>query len=265
MVVAAAAVVLPDAALASGRSVSSTGPAHLGAPRGKKTTSSGNLIDHGGAVLATPTAVPIFWGSFDATTVSDAPAGIHAFLSDLVKSSYLNIASQYMRGAGLPNMTVARALIDTSPPPSHSPSVATIAAEVLHEVQTLDPGAVYLVYTSNFPKGGSFCAWHSAATTTSGITFQVAYLPNVANVAGCAASTATNIYSPGTQALADDTAHEFMEAITDPHLDAWYDKSGQEIGDKCNNPTFPISFGNDTWQLQDEWSNASTSCVASFP
>ena len=68
------------------------------------------------------------------------------------------------------------------------------------------------------------------------------------------------------------TSHENIETITDPLGTAWYDASGQEIGDKCNF-TFgsplgggagaeyneQISSGN--YWLQEEWSNAASGCV----
>ncbi len=48
-----------------------------------------------------------------------------------------------------------------------------------------------------------------------------------------------------------------MEAITGPHLDAWYDKNGAEIGDKCNfNYEACINLPTGSWQIQSEWSNA---------
>ena len=62
------------------------------------------------------------------------------------------------------------------------------------------------------------------------------------------------------------TSHENIEAITDPEGNAWYDSSGQEIGDKCawnfgstlgggsgSEYNEQISSGN--YWLQQEWSN----------
>ncbi len=68
------------------------------------------------------------------------------------------------------------------------------------------------------------------------------------------------------------TSHENIEAITDPLGNAWYDPSGNEIGDKCawnfGSPlggtpgaeyNEPISSGK--YWLQQEWSNAVVGCV----
>jgi hypothetical protein len=131
-----------------------------------------------------------------------------------------------------------------------------------------DPSAVYIVYTSNFPPGGGFCAWHDR-TTANGVTIHVAYIPNNALAPGCSPYTVVNLgansYSEGTVSDADSTAHEFMEAITDPHIDAWLDQSGQEIADKCNfDYQSIVTLENQSrWQIQTEWSNALPGCQQS--
>jgi hypothetical protein len=161
-----------------------------------------------------------------------------------------------------------QSFVDTSAPPSHSPSVNTIVNEVAKVLasngKAPDPNAIYLVYTSNFPHA-NFCAWHSAGAIQT-TTVQVGYMPNTSNIAGCDPNNLfnANSYSEGTRALADSTAHEFMEATTDPvPLSGWADKNGQEIGDKCNfqfSGTVTLKNGSQ-WQIQEEWSNAANGCV----
>ena len=152
--------------------------------------------------------------------------------------------------------------------PAHSPSTATIANEVAKVLSangiSPDPNAIYFVYTSNFPHA-NFCAWHSAGAIGAA-TVQIAYMPNSAGVAGCDPGDLykANTYSEGTRSLADSTAHEFMEATTDPvPISGWADKNGQEIGDKCNFVySAPVKLANKSvWQLQEEWSNAAGGCV----
>jgi hypothetical protein len=74
---------------------------------------------------------------------------------------------------------------------------------------------------------------------------------------------ANNGYSATTVAAADSAAHEFMETITDPQLNAWYDKGGSEIADKCvyNYPSVVTLYNGSHWQIQSEWSNAVSHCV----
>src|SRR5262249_8205741 len=73
---------------------------------------------------------------------------------------------------------------------------------------------------------------------------------------------------------ANTTSHEFMEAATDPLLNAWFDGSGNEIGDICN-----FNFGTNTWdgglanqmwngwffEVQQEFDNHTSTCVQVGP
>jgi hypothetical protein len=52
-----------------------------------------------------------------------------------------------------------------------------------------------------------------------------------------------------------------MEAVTDPHLDAWYDKNHAEIADKCNyGYQSCVTLSSGSWQIQSEWSDAIGAC-----
>jgi hypothetical protein len=134
----------------------------------------------------------------------------------------------------------------------------TIAANGL----TPDPSAIYVVLTSNFPKGVNYCAWHSWGSC-NGTTIQVAYMPNTTGVSGCNDPQFTcNAHSQGTDSIANVLSHEISEAITDPQGSAWYDSSGSEIGDKCA-WTFQncVNLTSSSWQLQREWSNKASGCL----
>jgi hypothetical protein len=90
-------------------------------------------------------------------------------------------------------------------------------------------------------------------------------MPNQALLPGCSPFTRTNLhcnsYSEGTVTSADSVAHEFMESITDAHIDAWYDKQKQEIADKCNFVySACVNLPNGSWQIQSEWSDAIGGC-----
>ena len=235
---------------------------HVQGAKGPLGSGGGNLINHGGPVLAASTAIPIWWG---AGFTSDYESGADAFLEGLVKSSYLGIAAQYMPGDSI-STTAGPDLSDTkTPPPAHSPKVSTLASEVaaLVGANNLDPNAVYLVFTSNFPSGASFCAWHGSAVVDR-VDIKVAYLPNVASVPACQSPALQgNPYLPGTQSNMDDAAHEFMEAITDPDINAWYDHSGYEIADKCQTVYQTVTLGSTSWKIQEEWSNNAGGCVSS--
>jgi hypothetical protein len=255
-----------------------TGPASAAAPSSHQRAQKGGgnsapapLVYGGGKLLTSSTTYAIWWGP-SAGFPSDAQTGIQKLLGGFGGSHYLAIANQYMPGQATATSRFAQSLIDQSAPPAHSPTVGTIVNEVASVLTsnglTPDANAVYLVYTSNFPHA-PFCAWHAAGTIGS-TTVQVGYLPNAAGVAGCDPGNlfpTANSYSEGTRSLADSTAHEFMESVTDPvPVTGWADKSGQEIGDKCNfvySQTAPIRLSNRSqWQIQEEWSNAAGGCVA---
>lgn len=223
---------------------------------------AGPLLDHGGPVLASSTSYAIYWGK-QADFPGDLETGMEDLLSGFDGSSYLGIASQYLRGA--PVSTVyAGSTIDTSAPLKKPPSTNDIAAEVCKLFPTPDPEGVYIVFTSNAPNV-NYCAWHNRATC-NGVTFQVAYVPNQALLPACSpyfqSNLGCNSYSEGTATSADSVAHEFMEMVTDPHIDAWYDKNGGEIADKCNyNYQACVELPNgSSWQIQSEWSNANAGC-----
>lgn len=230
------------------------------------STSGGPLVDHGGPVLAGSNTYAIWWGSW---TNSPAPAALGSLLGGFSGSSYFNTAAQYMHGNSLSTI-YNRPKFDTSPPPAKvSPS--TLGNEVNKIFNgTVDPKGIYFVYTSNFPRGSNFCAWHSYATV-NGIRIAVAYMPNTNGIAGCNpdVTPGTTTYSDeGINSLANVTAHEFMESVTDPQPAngsyAWIDQSGSEIGDKCAwifGGTVTLKNTNTTWKLQEEWSNAAGGCV----
>ena len=259
-------VVVPFSAGAAAAPGMHPGNPHVNPQRGGPHAAPTNLVDNGGPVVAASRSYAIWWGDQSAFP-NDAKTGIADLLGGLNKSNYLDIASQYMRGSRISTGFVT-SWTDPSAPPDRSPSVATVLNEVSNAITangaTPDPTATYFVYTSNFPRGAvKFCAWH-AFGMVNGVDVQVAYMPNTAGIAGCdpGATFDRTGFSQGTRSLANSTAHEFMESITDPHLDAWFDSSGQEIGDKCAwQFVATVDVGGLGWQLQEEWSNAFTGCV----
>jgi hypothetical protein len=63
-----------------------------------------------------------------------------------------------------------------------------------------------------------------------------------------------------------------MEAATDPLLNAWYDASGNEIGDKCvwkfgtrNSSGADVVWNGHGYIVQKEWDNHKSRCVLAGP
>ncbi|HYL98461.1 MAG TPA: hypothetical protein VEZ90_05855 [Blastocatellia bacterium] len=241
-------------------------PPHIFAPKSARTSNK-NLIYHGGIVFPASHVYVIYWGSVP-SDVSDALA---TFFSGFGGSSYANILTQYMRG-GLrapPSSTYLQLALDTSAPPVRSPKVSTIVNEACAAIGAgnPDPEGIYFVVTANFPKGGGFCAWHSYGTCNA-TSIPVVYLPNVTGVAPCdIPSDPTNPYGNGGQSVANIAAHELSESITDPFINAWFEQTGAEVGDKCETQFGgPVTLTDGTeWVLQEEWSNQNGGCIQSLP
>ncbi|HKT40190.1 MAG TPA: hypothetical protein VJR48_17595 [Ktedonobacterales bacterium] len=119
-----------------------------------------------------------------------------------------------------------------------------------------------------------YCAYHNYYTNVSGHPVIYANMPYTGtSLAGCGVSK-----SPNNDFDADSTinvtSHEQMEAVTDPRLNAWYESSGAEIGDKCAWNFGTLSFdggkANENWNghfyiLQQEWDNSTGGCVQARP
>jgi hypothetical protein len=250
-----------------GASASSSGPNGMRTRDAHTTsTSGGNLVNHGGPVLETSHTYAIWWGN-PAAWNSSAPVALGQLLSGFNGSNYLGIAAQYMPDAKVSSAYEGARPDGSSPPSKVSPS--TLGNEVGRLYGTnIDPLGIYFVYTSNFPKGGNYCAWHSYATV-NGIRVAVAYMPNTTGVAGCDPQVPANTTSyndEGINSLANVTAHEFMESITDTQpasgTYAWIDNSGSEIGDKCAwQFSSNVALSSSTvWKLQKEWDNSISGC-----
>jgi hypothetical protein len=71
-------------------------------------------------------------------------------------------------------------------------------------------------------------------------------------------------------------AHELEEAVTDPQLNAWYSRLGQENADKCawkfgttytvgNGSIANMRLGARDYLIQQNWSYGPAKCALSYP
>ncbi len=111
----------------------------------------------------------------------------------------------------------------------------------------------------------SFCAYHFYF----GSNTIYAAMPYAASFSCAPGSSPNNNDADQTINVA---SHEQMEAATDPLVNAWYDSSGSEIGDKCawKFGKRIFSGGDVVWNkhsyiLQKEWDNHKQRCVLSGP
>jgi hypothetical protein len=66
--------------------------------------------------------------------------------------------------------------------------------------------------------------------------------------------------------MASIIAHELEEAVTDPDLNAWYDRRGQENADKCawissgTGASQNITLSTGSFAAQSTWGNDKSQC-----
>ena len=245
-----------------------TKDAHKGGGGG---ASSALMTFHGGTVLVTNKTEAIFWG--DWSSPGDKVTGLDSFFAGFGGSHYAGDSTEYTgtNGRVTASSTYLGHVFDASAAPRRALTTSTAVAEACKMTNNApDPSALYLIYTSTGAGHVSYCAWHSWGNCSNGAVIQVAYMPNLDGVAGCDPGDPTGQRSQGLSALANVTAHELSETITDPRGDAWFDAGGQENGDKCawSFPAGaePVKFSNGTtWWVQGEWSNAAFTANTGFP
>ena len=222
------------------------------------------MTSHGGIILVANKTQAIFWGSewTSATFAGDKITGLDSFFSGFGGSNYAGTNTEYTgtNGQVTRTSTYLGHVIDATAAPSRAPSVSAAVAEACKVTNNNpDPNALYLLYTSTGAGHVSYCAWHSYGSCSNGAPVQVAYMPNIDGLAGCdPVDTYNTGHSQGLAAVANVTAHELSETITDPRNGGWYDSGGAENGDKCA-WTFvsAVTLSNGSkWKLQQEWSNA---------
>jgi len=235
-------------------------------PISHQRNSSPLLTYRGGSVLSSSNTYVVFWGSSwnDANFAGDKVSGVDRFFTGFGNSSYARTSNEYSGGGKqiTSNSSYFGHVVDTSAAPSRAPSVSTIVSEACRAASNQpDPNGVYFIYTSTKAGQVNYCAWHSWGNCSNGVPIQVAYIPNLDGIAGCDPQDNSSGNSQGLSAIANVTAHELLEAITDPRGSGWLDNSGAENGDKCA-WSFPPADGLSTfsdgsrWKLQMEWSNA---------
>jgi hypothetical protein len=227
----------------------------------RAASGSPNLIWHGGNIMSTAQTTAIFWGSSwgNANFTDDKMTGIADFYTGLYHSNYAQTTDEYKDATNLvtDNVTYTGSLMDLSAAPNSGSRTSPILAEVCKLISNPVANGYYPVYVDT-PRGhAGFCAWHSAGFCGR-TPVQFAFFFNLDGDPGCDPQDTSGLHSQGLAALANVSGHEISEARTDPRLNAWYDSSGAENGDKCawSFGTPLLTFSNNTqWKIQGNWSN----------
>jgi hypothetical protein len=230
-----------------------------------------NLANHGGPVIHSARVVSIFWGPSWGTGGADNGTANHiiAFFNQFGTSSHYAVITQYYDSGGSIQTTSLgnTAWFDSSTPPTNVTDAA-IQGEVLKYLSqhnlTADPSTIYEVFlpASSYSSDGSatscggpnlrYCAYHGHFSS-GGRDVKYAAMP-YPSCGGCQSAGFT-----AAQNFDHFSCHETREAVTDPDLNAWYDRRGYEADDKC--AWSPAPFLDGGFGYQWEWSNAAGGCV----
>ena len=245
---------------------------------GTPTTQAG-IYYHGGPIITGTTHVYyIFYGNWGADTSGQS------ILLDLAShiggSRYYNINTTYYNSSGTRVSNSVRLNGHTFD--NYSKGKYLTDSEVQQVVSNAissgklpkDSKGVYFVLTSKDVKEPSgfctmYCGWHNHASML-GTDIKYAFVGNASAQCPSACEEQTTRSpngNPGADAMASIVAHELVEAVTDPKLNAWYDKNGAENADKCswtfgtrhtasNGSQYNLTLGSRQYLIQRNWVNA---------
>jgi hypothetical protein len=175
--------------------------------------------------------------------------------------------------------TVGKSLDGTNQPTTLEVVKSALSRGLLGST-TVDPNALYFLLTaSDITVSGfltSFCGYHGFDTLTR---MKYSFVGDPTK--GLASCTAQNS-SPNSNAAADGMssviAHELVEAVSDPELNAWGDALGNENGDKCawnflttaatplpGAGSYNTTIGSKKYLIQANWNPALQNCYLSIP
>jgi hypothetical protein len=223
------------------------------------------LSDHGGPVMTAPKVVCIFWGF---GTGNSYTAAMQSF-RDTGMYNYNRMLGQY-RSAGASASTnmggSANDKFDSSTPPANVTDSAVQAEVKKYFGGAEDTNTIYQVYipSTSYSSDGSstscggpslaYCAYHGHFTdSTRDVKYSIEPYPSCS---GCQ-SSGFNV----NQNANHFAIHESREAISDPDLNAWYDRRGNEADDKCAWSPTPFIDNATGFAYQYEWSNSAGGCV----
>jgi hypothetical protein len=254
-------------------------------PGEEKPSSNSTIIYHGGPVILGTTNVYFVWygnwaGNSATTILSDLAQSIGG-------SPYFNINTTYFNGAGTHITNSVSFGGSTTDSYSLGPSLSdngvqgVVTAAVSSGRLPRDTNGVYFVLTSadvNETSGfcTQYCGWHTHANI-SGSDLKYAFVGNPDRCpSACEQQTVGPNDNAGADGMASILSHELEESVTDPDLNAWYDRRGEENADKCAwtfGATYAVSngaqanmrLGTRDFLIQQNWVNASGGfCALSY-
>jgi len=255
---------------------------------------SGINYHNGPIIVAKPTLYYIFygnmWSDHDKLLLTEFAKGLGGVAPDYSPSAWMRIQSTYYQMVSTVKTSatvtfnfggstiVPTSQYGTSLTDANIKSIVTYATSQSIPPLLLDTNSVYLVLTSREITASSgfctqYCGWHTHATI-SNKDIKYGFVGNA--VTQCPAGCMDQAVGPnddpskpsGVDGMVSVIAHEFAESQSDPDLNAWYDRRGEENADKCawtfgttktltgTNVQYNINLGAYNWLIQRNWVNA---------
>ncbi len=241
------------------------------------------LLNYGnGPVLLAPKMYVIFWGYGTYGDPQKVAKLLKSYAQHIGGSGYNNIYTQYYMKSGTTteNITNPKGQLggvwndNTNAVPTH-PTDSQVAAEALLGVAHFgyDPNGSYVVATPTGHSSTGFatqwCAYHSATSYQAQLVSytNLPYMPDGAGSCGANYITAPKDEKAADEGVTIVEGHEYGESVTDPNPPSgWYNGAYGEIGDICAWQNIQNDkYGKKHYTAQPMFSNASQSCVHSYP
>jgi hypothetical protein len=231
-----------------------------------------NLIYHTGAdVIRNAKVVMIFWGSFASSYTTE----LVNFRNTFGTTGEYNTITQYYGEDGVSGFgNIAQSNLqgsqpdwfDASTPPTNvTDSIVQSKVKAYIDANGFNDSTIYEVFipSGSYSSDGtstscggpslSYCAYHGHFSYNGNdVKYSIEPYPSCS---GCSVSGWT-----AAQNQEHFVCHETREAVTDPDLNAWFDRRGYEADDKCAWSPTPF-IGTGGFGYQWEWSNADSGCV----
>ena len=260
------------------------GQAKAGGPGGGSTDNG--IYYHGGPVMLGNVHVYYIW--YGTWSGNSAVPILTNFAQNIGGSPYFNINTTYYDGSNARVSNSVSYMGSTTDDYSlgttlSDANIQTIVSSAISSgALPKDPNGVYFVLTSDDVAESSgfcktYCAWHTYGTIAN-TNIKYAFVGNASRCpSACEAQTTSPNGNPGADAMASVIAHELQEAVTDPNLNAWYDRRGYENADKCawtfgttstaaNGSQYNLTLNNTLqYLIQRNWVNAAGGyCAMSY-
>jgi hypothetical protein len=253
----------------------------------KPAAGNNGILYHGGPVMLGTTHMYYVWyGNWGTNT---ANAILTTLAQNIGGSPYFNINTTYYNGS---NVHVSNSVSFGGSTNTSTSVYGTSLTDA--EVQSIirdalvsghlpyDTSGVYFVLTSAEVTASSgfctqYCGWHTHGTI-NGFDIKYSFVGNPDRCpTACEAQSTGPNGNAGADGMASIISHELEEAVSDPDLNAWYDRRGAENADKCawtfgttfttgNGALANMTLGGRNYLIQRNWVNASGGfCAKSYP